>query len=570
MYPIHRLVVPVLIVCVLGVGAARTSHAHHAAFGLDATLAAVPEQYREDVRRIPDKPHFLLGIERKTDEWDQYQMAKKLWQTKGLAFSLRAKGIMDKTRESYVPPGSTQLHEELMIAGKRVRVLYTHHHYDPASGMFVFWGALGEENLAVHAPLYERYKVVWALGQISDTEWRSIQSIFGWAQFEAVKAEIHKVVEDGIAKNVKDYAEDMQLRERVLVRHAEALGDPRYEDRLAELVEKGSDVSVQDVMRPPFVRPEDFLPDVLVIGPNRFAGGFANFKTVGTERLVFLDLLGIAFNYIEGGYVIAAHEFVHTNPYLQGEPMAFYYDVEMWAALTTNLSGGMLEYDHPYLSVVTDSAKYAFGYDFREVKRRIWPSEFGAQEVREDEFRRYAAVHRRVVSELLAFIKDPENGLMVQFYSDPLGWSAVNTALCDTAAVWRLLFALRFEFAGIFDEDKKDKNGQVIPAAQQTKEWLSRERDAGRIRRLAKKAMEKTGKETEQGKDISKAFDLGGFMKCPVHSRLFFMAPDEQREFISRVQSLAVRAEDGDAAAIFELRRLFAGSGVLAHIRSVR
>ena len=82
--------------------------------------------------------------------------------------------------------------------------------------------------------------------------------------------------------------------------------------------------------------------------------------------------------------------------------------------------------------------------------------------------------------------------------------------------------------------------------------------------------MEKTGKETEQGKDISKAFDLAGLLKCPVHSRFFFMAEDEQREFVARVRPIAERAAAGDAAALHELRRLFSGVGALAHIHSVR
>ncbi len=530
-------------------------------------LSSISADLLGEVGKIPDRPHFVLGLEPKDDEWEQYLEMRKVFQIKDLFYGKVGSGLIDKSRENYAASGNTELAETITISGKSIRILYTHHHV-LSDGMYTFWSRMGEKNLAEFSPLYRKYEVRWALGNFTDEEWKDIQRVMGWAQFEAVKEFVHQMVQSGLQKNVKDYR-DINLTEEVLAARSILLDDPQYRDHLDDPVPGTPELKIRDIIPVPLTRVEDFLPDLLIVGPKGFYGGFANWKTPGTERIVFLDLLGLALDYVAKRYHLVAHEFVHTNPYLQGLPLGFYYDIEMWADLTTHLEGDLSGFlFHPYLAVVRDTVRTYFGYDFEEASRRIFPNGFGVRDIREAEFRFHAAEVKKIQQELMRFISDPKDGLMVMFYRDPYYWFAVNTKFCDTAAVWRILFALHYESAGLFDSEKKGKDGEVISPALQTTEWLMKEEEAGRIKLLAQKAIKKTGEKIELASNISKAQDTKGISKCPVHSRSFLMTESEQKSFRDIVEPLITRAEHRDEEARILLMRIFGGSGILSHIPS--
>lgn len=518
----------------------------------------------KEISKIPNKPHFLLGLEPKVDEWEKYLERRKIWMTKDLFYGYNYLGIIDKSRNDYIARGNTEIFETITMNDREIKIIYTHHHITKG-GMHTFWSPMGEKNLAEFSPLYRKYEVNWALGKISDDDWKSIKRLLGWAQFEAVKSFVHRAIEWGVAKNVKDYSE-MNLTNEVLAKRSVLLSDPDYAKKLDETVPGSSNLKVRDLIPVPLTRPEDFLPDLLIVGPRGFYGGFANWKTPGTERIVFLDILGLALWYTTG-WSLPAHEFVHTNPYLQGTPLDLYFDVEMWAALTTDLNDDLTEYlFHQYLSVVRHVVKTYWGYDHEEAARRIFAGSFGVRDVREKEFRENAVRVKQIRDELLRFIKDPKDGFMVTFYTDPYFWITANTKFCDTSAVFQLLFATKYEPAGIYDSNKKDKSGKIIPPVIQTKEWLAREEEAGKIKRLAEKAMAETGKETEWAKkNLSKVTDSIG-QKCPVHGRFFFMNEKEQQRFAKFIEPLIDLAKNGDKEAQYVLMRIFAGSGSLSKV----
>ena len=523
----------------------------------------LPADVFKEVSKIPPKPHFLLGLEPKTDEWEQYLEWRKIFQTKDLFYGYNGSGVMDKSRADYVAPGNTELSETVNVSGKNILILYTHHHFTK-DGMHSFWSVTGEKNLAEFSPVYRKYEIQWGLGHLSDEQWKNIQRVLGWAQFEAMKELVHDVIGWALKKNLKDYSE-MNLTEGVLEARAVLLDDPDYKKRLDDPVPGTAGLKVRDIIPVPLTRAEDFLPDLLIVGPRGFYGGFANWKTPDMERIVFFDLLGLALWHVSG-WPMPAHEFVHTNPYLQGIPLSFYYDIEMWADLTTGLESGMREFlFHPYMAVVRDSVRTQFGYDYEEAKRRIMPGQFGVKDIREKEFREHARRVKVIRDELVRFVKDPKKGLLVRFYSDPYYWVAINTKYCDTAAAWRILFALSYEPAGLYDPDKKDKDGKIVSAVQQTKEWLTREEDGGNIRRLAEKAMANTGKESKFAKELSKV-ESNELMKCPVDSRWFLMNEAEKRMFHDFIKPLLLQGKDGDPDARVLLMRIF-GPAILQRLQ---
>ena len=177
------------------------------------------------------------------------------------------------------------------------------------------------------------------------------------------------------------------------------------------------------------------------------------------------------------------------------------------------------------------------------MSRKIFPEGLPiADDVREAEFRKAVADVKKIQAELVKFIKDPNDGLIVRFYSDPYFWVGVNTKFCDSAAAFRLLFATRYEPAGLFNPNLKDEKGSVVPPEVQTKQWLLKEEESGRIKRLADRALTDTGKEADMFKDKGKFADGNGQTKCPVDSRFFYAdaATREQLETVTALDELRV------------------------------
>lgn len=535
-------------------------------FQISAITQRLSPSILKEVSTIPEKPHFVLGLEPKTDEWERFLKERKVFQTKDLFYGENGPGIVDKSRDDYIARGNTEIIGGVTIAGKKIRIVYTHHHLTK-DGMHVFRSRTGEKNLAEFAiPLYRKYEIQWGIGRISDSEWKDVQRVLGWAQFEAVRSFVYDAIRTAVTKNIKDYS-DMRLTERVIELRTKLLDDPEYKNRLDDPVPGSTRLKVRDIIPVPLTRQEDFLPDLIMVGPKGFYGGFANLKTPDSERIVFLDLLGLALRYVSD-WPLVEHELVHTNPYLQGTPLDHYYDVEMFAAMTTNLDSGINGYlRHNYLSVFRDLVETYMGYNHKEAIRRIMPESVGVKDIREEEFRKHTVIVKRIRQELLHFIKDPENGFLITFYADPYFWITINTLFCDTAAALRIMFALRYDPAGIFDPNKKDQRGHIVPAAEQTKIWLSEQEESGQIKRLAEVAIKKTSELTEFGKEQKAQAKTDEFEpRCPVHSRFFMFDKRQQLRFIEQVKPIIELAKLGNIEARVLLARIFGGSGVFLHL----
>ncbi|MBI2023191.1 hypothetical protein HYT01_01345 [Candidatus Giovannonibacteria bacterium] len=519
----------------------------------------LPAKVFDEISKIPSKPHFLLGLEQKTDEYEQMLEHRKLWSTAMEFYGDNYAGVMDKSAPDYRLVGNRALQTVLEVSGKKISIFYTHHIFS-VDQMYTFWSRQGEKNLAEFSPFHDKFKAQWGVGSLSDSQWADVKRVLGWAQFEAVKEYVKYTIETAAAKNVRDYAK-INLTEGVLRAREKLLDDPDYGKKLDQPLAGSAQLKVSDILPVPYARAKDFLPDVFMVGPHGFGGGFANWKTPGAERYVSVDLLGMMYEYVAGGTSITSHEFVHTNPYLQGTPLDIYYDLEMFANLTTS---GVLGYlFHPYDAVLRDEVDTYWGYDFKEAIRRMRPGEFGLIDISRAEYLAQIKTVKAIKEELLRFIMDPNDGFLMQFYSDPYFWITVNTKFCDTSAAFRIMFALRYEPAGIFDPNKKDENGNVISASVQTKQWLDKEEDAGRIALLAKKTLEKTGSPTKFFSDLSKVEDIGGMSVCPVNSRLFEMNEAERKQFIATVNPVIESAKSGDWEAKFTLLRIFGSSHAL-------
>ena len=531
---------------------------------LNETLKNLPAGERVELAKVPAKPYFLLDIEPKTDQWEQFQELRKMYRTKLARFSSSGVTIIDRSQPEY--RADQTLQSAITVAGRKVQILYIGHRLTE-DNMYVVWTRDGEKNLAEFSPLYEKFKTRWAVGRanaswgISDAEWSAVRQLLGHQQFERVKQYTHEDIVKRAAHNNVKYYEGFAFYKKVMDRRSEILADPDYLKRAAESLGKGI-LNVDDILPVPYTRTEDFLPDLFIFGPGNFLGGQAWLNLPKTERFVFVDMRAAMLDYVLGKSHTTSHEFTHANPHLQNFLMSAYFDAEVWAEMATGVwQPDLLNYMfHPYYAHWRDLAKIYYGYDTEEVQRRLFPKSFGGSgvsDVNRKEFEENAKRVEEIAREFKGFIEK----LLVEFYSDQLKWSVINTKFCDKAAALRIMFAMNYEPAGIFDPEKRDKEGKVILPSAQTKEWLLKEEEAGRIDRLAKLAMEKTGSVLESNKKknggdeegLPKLFDQ---FKCPVDSSSFLASREEQREIAAAFKLLLERSSSGDWLATNILMRI--------------
>ncbi len=491
----------------------------------------------KEIYAIPERPHYLLGVNQILESgYSRLLELRKLWQTKDSFYGYNGPILIDKSVEKlglHKNENYLQLTSDIEVAGKKVFVFYPYHLLsDPINKEFIYMSPLGPKNLAEFSSLYEKYKVQWAIGQISDKKWLEIKRVLGWAQFEAVKRHLYDSVEKAVIWDVKKY---YGFTDRVIKKQQELLADPDYAKKINQSIAGLNGFKVGDVMLVPSVEPKDFVPDILVFGPLAQAWGIANWKVVGSEKIVFYDFIGAAYDFIRGEPLVLSHEFTHTNPFLQSTPTDLYFNLEMWTALTNDLADDLMYFNHPYLYVVVDEVQIYFGYNAGEAANRIWPSRFVSlrdfnRKEYEENIKKIQQI-REALDEFIVFF-------MQNFYSDTYFWNAVNIKWCDTSAAWRIMMAFYFEPSIIFDPKKVDETGKIIPGSVQTKQWLAEQESSGKIQKLAKESMKVTGEMTDLGQKMSKIEDYAGLVKCPSDSAFFSMPPKKQREIINILEQL--------------------------------
>jgi len=524
----------------------------------ELTAAGFSDDVVKEISKIPDKPHFLLGLERKYTHWDKFQELRKMFRTVGNYYQPGGGTLIDRQALEYNTDNTLQ--ETVTIEGKKVQVVYLGYH--EINGMTVIWTKLGEKNLAEFSPVYEKYKAKWALGAINDLQWSLIQKLMGWAQFEAVKSHIHNTVSESAKENAV-YYKSFDFVKRVMEARAKMLDDPDYINHLNDKV-NGNDIKVDDIISAPRVNIADFLPDLFFVGLGKFDGGLAYWKVNGSEQIVYVSLQSLMYQYIKGNNYIVRHELTHTNSYLQSFVWGMYFDVETWAETASGfLEGDPLDFlFHPYYAHWRDLAKIYFGYDSDEIMLKVFPgrlSGVGIRDVNRQEFEANAKKVEIISNEINKFFED----FLVDFYAEPFFWTAVNTKFCDNAAAVRIRFALQYEPAGLFDPNKKDKDGKVISPSVQTKLWLLREEESGKLDRLAEYAMKNTGTKSKLSKEFSKFSDGGNNLKCPVNSMAFLMSSREREQVSDALELLISQAKAGNGLARHMLIRIFGNTDFL-------
>jgi len=108
--------------------------------------ARLPKDVFEEASKIPDKAHYLLGLEPSNDEFEQYLQMRKFSRTRELIYGKNYPGVIDRSSPDYRLQGERSLQSILELHGKKMRILYTHHVFTEES-MYTYWSKMGEKNL---------------------------------------------------------------------------------------------------------------------------------------------------------------------------------------------------------------------------------------------------------------------------------------------------------------------------------------------------------------------------------------------------------------------------------------
>jgi hypothetical protein len=510
----------------------------------------------KEVYAIPERPHYFLGLNQIPEvSYERLLEIRKLYQMKGSFYNCNGSITIDKSAQElglHRNANYLQLTSDIEVAGRKVLVIFPYHLLsDPVNKEFIYMSPLGPKNLAEFSPLSRKYEIQWGLGQVSDEKWTAVKRALGWAQFQAVKHHAFSSLEEAIENNV---AVHYELPARILEVQEKILDNSKVDEDLSKPV-RGTEFQVQDMLMFPHVGPEDFVPDIYIVGPIPGAWGMANWKVIGSERIVFYDTLGSAYDFIINKTAILTHEIGHTNPYLQGLPATLYFDLEVWNTLATDLFLDDFQwFGSGYLPAVQDTIHTFFGYDSREAEKRIWPNRFvNLRDFNRKEFDENAKRVAEIMATLRKFIVED---FFPNFFHDQYFWLSVNTKWCDTIAAWRIMMVFKFEPTCIFDPQKVDAEGNPIPASVQTKQWLAEQEAAGRIKELAEETVKKTGELTDLGQKMSKIEDYAGLVKCPTNSGLFLLPPSEKKTVQAMLEQLLEENDPRFLRAIGYLLRL--------------
>ena len=199
---------------------------------------------------------------------------------------------------------------------------------------------------------------------------------------------------------------------------------------------------------PKIYGPESFVPDEIYLGPISSWGAVYLGLYGGYTRRVFLHPEALIYGCIIGKPTVLAHEMAHAQPTMQYLPLAWYVDVEV---LTELLSGLWEDYfwelTHPYLLVINDLIEAYFGYSYKksggssnfrsESLCLVWPNESRANN--------HQKIWEKIAPEIRNWVV---NGLLPDFYEDPLFAMATNMKYCWDSAFMVASWSRWFELAG--------------------------------------------------------------------------------------------------------------------------
>lgn len=298
-------------------------------------------------------------------------------------------------------------------------------------------------------------------------------------QKDVVVADLVRLADEA-AQRKFDYYKD--LYDHIVTVRARKLGMSK-DDLLKQLNDKvdGGDVTYRELNSVPLpLEKSDFVPRQLRLGFTPEAEGVLGYSWLNTG-LVSYNPLARVLDYLMGKPKILAHEFDHNCQKLQSYPMSEGFDVELMAMIPEGLwTDSQLDmFGHYYLEELREICHVAFGFNFKEARRRfIKFNSGGVLFVDEKEFAEYCAKVKLIQEELLVFARDV---VVPEFYSDPIWWSAFHDKMRNDNALWWVMVSLHYD-------------PTILGGREKTMVWLEANKPI--ILQIAKDVYKKSGEKS--------------------------------------------------------------------------
>ncbi len=294
-------------------------------------------------------------------------------------------------------------------------------------------------------------------------------------EFECVKADLKKSIQSAIDSDYADHEKITTIAVESFGKRYNLTPDAVRDLLTKQIPEYGTNYA--DVLKIPLLEPVDFIKSVkyMYFTPMGSCNASVYVKTV----VAFTPCVRRT-DHILGYPTVMKHELIHANIKLQGYPLAWHFNVELFAALLPFLEQPTTLDDffyHPYLSTPWEILKVFGRWDIQKVRQEIY---------------RYAvawrgsAMNREVLASYLAEINEAakwlrETGLqaLAEFYSDPHWWVAVNDISFDDDMAYKAIMAKNWE-------------PTLLKGHANTVKFILRHADQSKS--IAEKALERVGK----------------------------------------------------------------------------
>ena len=259
-------------------------------------------------------------------------------------------------------------------------------------------------------------------------------------EFECVKDDFRKWTKDSIDADYKDHKAI-----NTLAVESFAGRNGRTPDEVRELLKKPIpeyNTTYADVLQIPQIEPVDFIKHVkhMYFTPMSSCNAAVYLKT-----FVVLTPCMRKMDYVLGYPSVLKHELIHAST-LQGYPIGWYFDVELFAALLPFLEDpANLEdfFYHGYLDSAWEALHVFACLDVKKMRKEIFRYKvvWGGTAMNREVLANYLAE----VNKASAWIRESGLKVLGEFYSDPHIWATVNDMSHDDRMVYKVIMAKLYE-----------------------------------------------------------------------------------------------------------------------------
>ena len=313
-------------------------------------------------------------------------------------------------------------------------------------------------------------------------------------EFECVKADLKQWIQSAVDADYDDHKMITTIAVESFGKRNNMTPEAVYKLLAKQVPEYGTNYA--DVLKIPLLEPVDFIRSVKYMYFT--AMGSCN-ATVYVKTVVALTPCVRRMDHIIGYPTVMKHELIHANIKLQGYPIAWHMNYELFAALLpfleqpTNLDDFFY---HTYLSTPWEILKVFGRWDIQKVRQEIFRYVVAW---------RGSAMNREVLAGYLAEINEAakwlrETGLqaLAEFYSDPHAWAAVNDMFYDDDMAYKAIMAKNWE-------------PTLLKGHANTVKFILKHADQSKS--IAERAMERVGKDSKGFEDDRRVKALGEYLK---------------------------------------------------------